>query len=288
MGQADLPIQPGDPISEPDAPQAYEATDIHDSFANAIKSADDAKDFMKLALLTHSIRTKIAFLSDLWSRIKTNQGMSVALTQSDMGKAWIDVFAKSEGAFLSFTQANNLSNIGVIRSVLETDILPRQFGIGAIGTMPIFVAGGNSLEKSAVSTVSSITPITYDFGDLSETTLYADVVEFEALKNKLSGYSLGDPIALALIWGSVIVIVALLGTYAVKRYFDSLQIPPDLLDLLKKMKDVDPKAAADLFKTWTNANHLMGDVVDVLKWAVIAIGGVVVVGGGIYLLSSGD
>lgn len=279
MGQ-DLPI-PAEPYQsippKPDMDQVYSVQELQDGLT--FTNSDEALDYYKLILRIIAIRRKVAFLADLWARVKSNPQLPLTLLQSDEGRTWLEAFTRAESALLSFTQPNYSVNLGRLLSIMETHVLV-GYGIGVVGRMPTYLSGQTEMSYSDVSTVSSMTSRTYDFGDLSQTLLADDIDEMTALANKLGVKAqMGiTTLAIALIVAGVVIVTGLISWTVV--HLANPTIPDEIKNVLKGL---DPKSASDLLKQWMNASNFFGQLTDIFKW--IAIGaGTLIVGGIVYVI----
>lgn len=257
-----------------DVERTYSAEELTRGLSE-LKTAEEALNFYKAILFNHSIRTKVAFLADLWKKIKASPEMTGALAAKEEGRAWLDIFWKSESAFLSYTQPNLFINISRMTTILETAILPR-FGIAVKGRLAIYAQGATELSYADTRTNVPNAKQTYDFGDLSKTTFGEDAKSLEAAMKAIDPtYRLGIAdwvIAL------IVVLSAIVLTYGIYKFTTPPEIPPEVKDILAKLKDVDPKAAGDLLKQWMSAASIFGGLTEALKWLAIGAG-VITVGG---------
>jgi hypothetical protein len=277
------------PVVQPqaDMDQVYSVEELKAGFN--FRNASEAFDSYRLALLLMAIRSKVAFVSDLWAQVKVKPELVSALEASEDGKAWFDLFTRAEPTLLSLAQPNYATNMGRIISILEADILLTQYGIGVKGYRPMYLAGQTELSASFTDTTSDQRMVSvYDFGDLSKTKLSDDLDEVNSITKRLGVSSqLGNPflIGVAIVFGFAILALGAYGIYGAIKIFGPREIPPEVQALLKQLEKVDPQGAAHLLQEWLNAQNIFGGVISVLKWTGIVVAVLLAGGLTIYAVS---
>jgi hypothetical protein len=251
-------------------------------------SPDDAVNFYKFVLHVVSMRTKVAFITGFWEKLKSTHGAVDALAKTEDGRKWVDIFVKVGSVLLTFAQPNALNNFQLIKQHMEVNVLPKTFGIGVKGRMPIYNNASGTLSY-ADNTVNPNASRIVDFGNLYSTTIGDDADQIEKYR-KDNKFELGlDPITWTAIGMIVkwvaITAISITAAIAFTKTAGSSDFPPELLDALKNAK---PSEIMDLIEKWKEMKKaldegrgFMDNLVEVLKWGAIGAG--VVVAGGTVL-----
>jgi hypothetical protein len=253
-------------------------------------SVDDALDFYKFAVRSIAMRTKSAFLSDLWAKLKGDLTIVNAMMATENGRKWIDIFTKAESVFLSFSQPVALANFGRIKTHLEVNVLPKQFETGIRGRIPIYVKGATALSYADTNTGADPRVRTvFNFGDLSDTAVGEDaerVMEYAKSLNLQASMGAVDPATLVLIgtivkW-VVVLVVSILAFILVHKALSSGEIPPELLEALRNAK---PGEIKEILEQWRSSQSIFEQISGVLKWLAIAAGSIMIGGTVIYFVA---
>ena len=262
-----------------DVERAYSAEELMKALSE-LKTAEEAINFYKAALLNYSIMTKAAFLTDLWKKIKVSPEMMKALEATEDGRAWIDIFQRSEAAFLSYTQPNLFTSAGRVKTALEI-VLLRRFGIAPKGRVPIYRPGAAELDYADTIVPSVGVKQVYDFGDLSKTTLREDVKSLEEVMRVIDPkFRMGVAPLVAIIITAGATIVGLYYSYRATKPKPPPSIPPEILEIYKKLP---PKEAAEAVKHHYNSTQVIGGsagsldkFVEIMQWLAVAAGVMIV------------
>ena len=265
-----------------DVERAYSAEELMKALSE-LKTAEEALNLYKANLLNYSIMTKAAFLTDLWKKIKVSPEMMKALEATEDGRAWIDIFQRSEAAFLSYTQPNLFTSAGRVKTALET-VLLRRFGIAPKGRVPIYRPGAAELDYADTIVPSVGVKQVYDFGDLSKTTLREDVKSLEEVMRVINpNFRMRGVIIVTLIITAGATIVGLYYSYRAtepKPPQPPPSIPPEILEIYKKLP---PKEAAEAVKHHYNSTQVIGGsagsldkFVEIMQWLAVAAGVMIV------------
>jgi hypothetical protein len=241
------------------------------------ESGDEAIGYYNWLVRILALRTKVAFACDLWKKIQQVPEMIGALAVTESGRAWMDLFANSEAAFLSFTQPNLSLNLQLIRNHMEVNILPKQYRMGVKGRLPAFVSGAAELSYSDVVVDSSTFIGTVNFGDLSDTNLKDDAEAANALVKKFAPtVRLGVwPLAVVIAVGFFATVIMSFVFAMWTDYIRAKQIPPEVL---KAIERANPADVEKILKQWANMNGFFDSLKDTFMWGAIGLG-VIVVGG---------
>lgn len=250
------------------------------SFANA----DEAFNYYRYIVLAVAIQTKVAFMVDLWKTIKTSPEVVGAMAVTEDGRAWLEAFTNCEGAFLSFTQPNYFQSLNLIRNHLEVNILPKTYGIGVKGRLPMFIKGATELSYSDVSVGGLNVKATYDFGNLQKSALKDDVKKADELADyfKVRPKLGAIPLAAIVVISITAVIITGFLYAAWVDYLETRKIPQEVKDAIKK---ADPATVERILDKWSKMGGLFGGVADIFMWGAIGLG-VIVVGGTILYIAT--
>jgi len=247
-------------------------------------SGDEAIAYYTWLVRTIAIQTKIAFAVDLWKTVKQSPEMVGALAITESGRAWLNVFANSEAAFISFTQPNLFQNLQLVRNYMEVNLLPQVYKLGVKGRLPVFIAGAQDMSYTDVLVDSSTFTATINFGDLSSSTVKDDVDRVNELAGKFApSVKLG-------VWPTIVVVIVaivavILSTYIfvlLDEYIQAKKIPPEVAEALKK---ADPATVERILEKWGKMSGFFGGLSDALMWGAIGLG-VIVVGGTVLWIAS--
>jgi hypothetical protein len=247
-------------------------------------SGDEAIAYYNWLVRIIALQTKIAFSVDLWKTVKQSPEMVGALSVSDSGRLWLDAFAQSEAAFMSFTQPNLFQNLQLVRNYLEVNLLPRVYNMGVKGRLPAFVAGAQDLSYTDVL-VDNPNVVGYvNFGDLSGTSVKDDVDTANGLAGKFA------PTVKLGVWPTVVVVIVaivavIISTYVfilIDEYIQAKKIPPEVAEALKK---ADPASVERILDKWGKVGGFFGGLSDTLMWGAIGLGVIVVGGTALWIAS---
>lgn len=237
----------------------------------SFNSGDEAIAYYNWLVRMIALQTKLAFSADLWAKVKQSPEMIGALAVTESGRAWLNIFANAEAAFMSFTQPNLFQNFQLIRNYLEVNLLPRQYRTGVKGRLPAFIAGAAELSYTDVIVDSSSFVGMVNFGDLTGTSLEDDAKYANDLVKKFA------PTVRLGVWPTVVVAivavtVVILATFVfamVTDYIQAKRVPKEILD---KIRDADPQTVERILKQWGDMNGFLASLSDVFMWGAIGLG----------------
>lgn len=271
--------------AQPKAPKPDMSTVLTADEVSAIvfDNADEAFNYYRYLVLTVAIQTKMAFITDLWKTVKSRPELVGALAATEGGRMWLEAFKNSEAAFLSFTQPNYFQNLQRVRNHMEVNILPKKYGIGVRGRLPMFVLGSTSLSYSDVIIAGSAVKTTYEFGDLQTSTLQSDIKNADELADlfKVKPQLGLTTVAIAIIAVAAVIISGFLYAGWID-YLDSKKIPPEVLKAIEK---VDPKDLERVLEKWGKVGGMFSGLSDTLMWGAVGLG-IIVVGGTILYVAT--
>ena len=235
-----------------DDERAYSIDELKESLV--FKSEEEAIKFYEFLVRSVALRVKVAFLTDLWSKIKGSPELTGALAATQDGRTWLDLFRASELTFRGLTQPNRFINLQRSRTLMETVVLPKQYGITPRGRLPNYIHGSTSLTYMDVVGPSG-SGREYNFGDLRNTTLGDDLDAIDKLAKFFGHKGLSqvtETVILILVIG-VVATAILAGIENVIREWKKPAplapapnpITPEVNKILEKL---DPEKAADIVK----------------------------------------
>jgi len=245
-------------------------------------SADDAFNYYRFLVRSVALQSKMAFITDLWKTVKQKPELLGALAADEDGKLWLEAFTNSEAAFMSFMQPNFHQTMNRVRNWMETVTLPKQYGIGVKGRLPLFTKGALALSYSDVIVTPASAQATYDFGDLYKSTVQEDIKAINDLVRYFKVTpKLGELTTAAIVVLSITALLITMFLYAGwVDYLKAKEIPPEVK---KVLEHTSPEQLERILEKWGKIGGLFGGLSDVLMWAAIGAGVLVVGGGALYI-----
>lgn len=258
-------------------------------FTDARYTPREAIAAYKAARFYLSVHAKVSFMALAYSDIANIPGGSGALAGIDQSKrSAIEALVKFAKILSIPERLQTMKNLTV---ALESVILPNM-GIVPRAKFPMVVdVPGVAIKSSmsystvnhpmlAILTESQKKMSVLDLGDLTATTVVADIESSESAVNDIS--QLGIPPAILMAIGITIAALGItlavaFGAWSLKSIFQSAKLSIGEImkdpDLAKWFKELDPKVQAGLLGLGTESNGFFGQLSGLIQ--TIAIVGVI-------------
>ena len=222
-----------------------------------------------------AVRTKIAFLADLLSKIQANPQLYPMFTTSPDGQNYLGALQAASDAFMTLTLPNAFQNLQLIRNQMEVNILPKTYNLGVQARLPAYQSGMADLSYSDVVIQM---PSMFDYGDLTKTTIKDDLQRMQELSSqidpsiRLSGAPLIIGIIIVGVWGALALVWGIVSAWNAPKQA--------IVDLLNQAKanGVDFNTISDILKRVETGDTLLTQATNFLKWGAIGLG-ILVAGG---------
>lgn len=233
-------------------------------------STDQALDVYEYIIRAVSVRTKLAFLADLLSKIQAAPVVNTVFSGDPNGQNYEQALQAANDAFMGLMQPNAFQNLQLVRNQLEVNVLPKNFATGVKVRLPSYQSGQAQLSYSDVLIQM---PYVQDYGDLSQTSLLDDMTRMQQLGTLIDPSTqlsmVGLPIVIAIVigvWGM------LAGIWAIIRQYQAPQ--SKIVDLLSQAKaqGADITVLSDLLTRVQQSGSILNEASSVLKWGAIALG----------------
>jgi hypothetical protein len=277
-------------------PQDMDRVVSEDEWANQPwTNKDEAVAAFNLVNLLRSAQDKLAFSTAVFGVMQSQPDIVRAMAKAGAAEQLSASLAALNALARKVAYPNAMASSINLRSALEVRILPK-WGIGVKGVRPLFRNQRGllpGLDPIRVDTTAGKTE-TIDFGDLSRTTIDADLSALQAASEKmqdiapevkLSGSSLGQ-LEIVLILVLVVIIVAIVAIVALawlqdkKEAREAAKAPvtdPAVQAAIKNMCDsLPPDKRAECYIAFAKNASIMksSEPTDVWVWVGLGAGAI--------------
>jgi hypothetical protein len=277
----------GDSPAAP-APDLEQVIQISDWANETYDDVAKAKGLYTMAQIYLSTREKLAYLAYVGSSISRDVQLYQAVAAAPGGLDFLRSSLAAANALQSFDRPKALQSFLNATSAFETIIFPRM-GIEVRGFVPQF--NGTDFAASRIGNTGSSSKTIYDFGNLAETPVQADMDALALMTKDIKvRYQLGIGLLVALAGLAAFLLVVSGIVTAFLRQFKAAT-PTDILenDEVRRYLDSLPPAqkAKETHDILFGANLLNPNRPSDIFAMLTALGFVVVAGGFIYWLFVG-
>lgn len=209
------------------APDLPEIIGISDWAGENYDDPEKAKKLYTTAQVYLATREKLAYIAYVGSSIAKDVKLYTAVASAPGGQDFLKSALAAANALAAFDKPNALASFLNATTAFETIIFPRM-GIEVRGMVPHF--NGTDFASSRIGNLGSSTKQIYDFGDLSQTPVGADMDALQLMtKDVKTRYNLGVALLVAL--GGVVLFLLAVSTIvtAFLRQFKAAA-PTDILN----------------------------------------------------------